>query len=283
MTIDPFYVNVLVTVTLVEMMAAIGLGVSPIDLIAVARDWRLVARAMLANYVAVPAATVGLLLLFRAPAEVAAGFLILAVCPGAPYGPPLTALAKGDVPAAVGLMAVLAASSALLAPALLALLLPLLSEGKPLTVDAGGIVLTLLLTQLLPLAVGLAVRWRLPRLAERLQGPANLASKVLNLAAIVCILATQYPQLLEIRLRGLAGMLALLIASAAAGWLLGGPGVGRRRAMTLTTALRNVGVGLVIATGGFGESPAVTAVLAFGVLGVVASLLLATAWGRSIL
>src|SRR5262249_6315412 len=75
MTADQL-INVLVTVTLVEMMAAVGLGVSLADLVGVAKQWRLVARAALANYVCVPAATVGLLLLFDADPMIAAGFLI---------------------------------------------------------------------------------------------------------------------------------------------------------------------------------------------------------------
>src|SRR5436305_14450542 len=87
MTIDKL-INFLVTITLIEMMVAIGLSVTFADLAGVVRNWRLVARAALANYVCVPAATVGLLLLFAAHPMVAAGFLILAVCPGAPYGPP---------------------------------------------------------------------------------------------------------------------------------------------------------------------------------------------------
>jgi BASS family bile acid:Na+ symporter len=279
MTIDQA-INLLVTITLIEMMVAIGLGVSVADLVAVGRDWRLVTRALLANDVAVPAVTVGLLLLFHTQPMVAAGFLILAVCPGAPYGPPLTTIAKGNVAVAVGLMGILAGSSAILAPLLLSYLLPLLAGDEPLSVDAARIVGTLLVTQLLPLGVGLAVRrWR-PRLADRLQKPANLVSKILNLAAVACILATQFHLLLEIRPRGFAGMLALLIASLAAGWLLGGRETETRKAMTLTTALRNVGVGLVIATGSFGGTPAVTAVLAYGLLGIVGSLLLAVAWGR---
>ena len=100
MTLDQL-TNVLVTVTLIEMMAAIGLGVALGDLVGVVRNWRLVAGAAVANYVLVPAATVGLLLLFGPHPMVAAGFVVLAVCPGAPYGPPFTAVAKGNVPAAV--------------------------------------------------------------------------------------------------------------------------------------------------------------------------------------
>src|SRR5262245_589403 len=128
--------NFLVTVTLIEMMAAIGLGVTFAELAAVARDWRLVVRAAVANYVCVPAVTVGLLLLFQAQPLVAAGFLILAVCPGAPYGPPCTAIARGSVSVAVGLMVLLAASSALVAPGLLSLLLPVTSGDETPEVDA---------------------------------------------------------------------------------------------------------------------------------------------------
>jgi len=273
-------INVLVSVTLIEMMAATGLGVTFVDLGGVARNWRLVGRAALANYVLVPASAVGLLLLFDAHPMVAAGFLILAVCPGAPYGPPFTAIAKGNVAVAVGLMVILAGSSAIIAPVLLHYLLPLVSGDEPLTVEATSIVGTLLVTQLVPLCVGVAVRqWR-PTLASRLQRPAELVSKLLNLVAVGAILVTQFHLLAEIRPRGFVGMLALLVASWAAGWLLGGPGPGTRKAMTLTTTLRNVGVGLVVATGAFAGTPAVTAALAYGLFAVVGSLLLALGWAR---
>jgi predicted Na+-dependent transporter len=131
MTIDQL-INLLVTITLVEMMAATGLGVTFGQLAGVAKSWRLVTKAALANYVAVPVVTVGLLLLFGGQPMVAAGFLILAVCPGAPFGPPCTAIAKGNVAVAVGLMVILAGSSALLAPVLLHFLLTKYpSAGRP--------------------------------------------------------------------------------------------------------------------------------------------------------
>jgi bile acid:Na+ symporter, BASS family len=273
-------IKILVTVTLVEMMAAVGLSVTFADLLGAARNWRLAGRAALANYVCVPAAAVGLLLLVNPHPLVAAGFLILAVCPGAPYGPPLTAVARGNVPAAVGLMVVLAGSSALVAPLLLYALLPLVSADETLRIDGAGMVATLLVTQLVPLSAGMAVRqWR-PKLAERLQRPANLLSKVLNLVTIGLILVVHFQLLAEIRPIGFVGMLALLVASWSAGWLFGGPGGDNRKAMTLTTSLRNAGVGLVIATGAFAGTAAVTATLAYGLFAVVGSLLLALWWGR---
>jgi BASS family bile acid:Na+ symporter len=278
-TID-LAINLLVSITLFEMMVAIGLGVTFADLAGVARNWRLVTQAAIANYVLVPAATVGLLLLFDAQPMVAAGFLILAVCPGAPYGPPFAAIAKGNMAAAVGLMVILAGSSAILAPILLHFLLPVVSGSEPLRVDATSIVSTLLITQLVPLCLGVAVRqWR-PILAGRLQKPATLTSKVLNLAVVGLILVAQFHLLTEIPPRAFVGMLALLIACWAAGWLLGGPDNETRKTTTLTASLRNVGVGLVIATGSFAGTPAVTAVLVYGLFEVLGSLLLALAWFR---
>jgi BASS family bile acid:Na+ symporter len=279
MTVDRL-INLLVTITLIEMMVAIGLGVRFADLAGVARNGRLVAAAALANYVCVPAATVGLLRLFDPHPMVAAGFLILAVCPGAPFGPPFAAVARGNVTVAAGLMVLLAGSSAFLAPLLLHYLLPQVAGSDSPTVDAAQIVVTLLVTQLVPLGVGVAVRqWR-PMLADRLQKPANAASKILNLLAVAVILITQGHLVMEIRPRGFVGMLALLLISWAAGWLLAGPDPGIRKTMTLTTSLRNVGVGLVIATGAFAGTPAVTATLVYGLFEVLGSLLLALAWAR---
>ncbi len=276
-------INILITITLFEMMMAIGLSVSLRELIGIARDLRLVTRAVLANYVLVPIVVLGLLFLFHPDPLVAAGFLIVAVCPGAPYGPPFTAIAKGNVSAAVGLMVILAGSSAFLAPALLYFLyflLPLMGGGGTLSVDAGRILITLLMTQLLPLCIGLFIRHRRPDTGAKLQKPFTQLSKVLNLLVLGFILVVQFHVLSAVRPRGYAGMIALLVLSLAAGWLLGGRESANRKAMALATSVRNVSVSLVIATGSFPGTPAVTAVLVYGIFQTLASALIALGWGR---
>jgi BASS family bile acid:Na+ symporter len=262
------------------MGVAVGLGVPLAELTRVARDGRLVARALLANYLVVPAVAVGLLLLFRAHPMVAAGFLILASCPGAPFGPPITAIARGDLTVAAALMVILAGSSAVAAPLLLRLLLPWVSGGDSLPIDPARIGGTLLLVQLVPLGVGLAVHQWFPSLAARLRGPANLVGRVLGLLAVGSILVAHFRMMMAIRPVAFAGMLALLIASLASGWFAGGPDPGGRKAVALATSLRNVGVGLVIATGSFPGTPAASAALAYGIVEIIGSLVLAIAWGR---
>jgi len=272
--------GLLVSVTLIEMMLTIGLGVQAADLRAAARDTRLLAGAMAANYVCVPAATVGLLAAFRPEPPVAAGFLILAACPGAPYGPPLTAIAKGDVAAATGLMTVLAASSTLIAPLLLSLLLPLHTDGGSPPIDTRGMVATLTVTQLAPLGLGLFVRHVRPDWANGAIKPAKVLGAALNFVVIGLILASYSRTLSEIRFHAVVGMAALLAASLTCGWGLAGSGSARRRAVSLTTGLRNVGLALVIAANAFPGTAAVTAVVAYGLLEVLGSLVMAYSWAR---
>ncbi len=273
-------INILVTITLIEMMVLIGLRVTFAELVETIRNWRLVARAATANYLLVPALAIVLLILFDANPLVAAGFLILAVCPGAPFGPPFAAIARASVPAAVGLMVVLAGSSAIISPILLRLLLPWVS-GADARIEPLGMIVALLGTQLLPLVVGLGIRHRHPHLAESMLRPFELASKILSLSVAAVILATQFHMLIAIQIRGFVGMFALLVGSLVIGWLAGAAGSRDRKTMALTTSLRNVGVGLVIVTGNFPGTPAVSAALAYGIVEVLGSLVVALWWGRS--
>lgn len=283
------WINLLATVTLVEMMVTIGMGVTFARLLPVARNGWLVARAALANYVCVPAAAVFLLILFRPHSLdpehyslIAAGFLIAAVCPGAPYGPLCTSLARGNGIVSVSLMVLLAGSSALFAPLLLHLLLPVTSGEGCFHIDALKVVNTLLFAQLLPLTIGLAVRQWQPGWAEVLHKPARLLSAVLNGALLTAILSVQFDMLIHIPLRGYGGMFVLVLVSVTAGWLLGGPGRANRTAMAMATSIRNVGVALVIATASFAGTRAVTAATAFALFQTILMFLVALVWGRMV-
>src|SRR5262249_41571372 len=69
-------INLLVTIAVVELMVLTGLKVTLAEIARRAGDWRLLARAALANYLLVPALAIVLLLLFDAAPMVAAGFLV---------------------------------------------------------------------------------------------------------------------------------------------------------------------------------------------------------------
>jgi BASS family bile acid:Na+ symporter len=265
-------VTLLNITALVTIMLSMGLQVRFEAVIASTRPVLPVVLGLVANYVLVPAVTLGLLRLFQAEPLVSVGFFVLAVCPGAPIGPPVTRIAKGNVPWAIGLMVILAGSSAVLSPALLSGILTWIAPESVLEIDYLAIMRTLVVAQMLPLAVGLGIHHGAPRLTQRIEKPLGTLSNVLLLALIGVILATQYETLAAIRLRGWIGMSLLFLASLALGWLCGGSDVNTRKALALTTASRNAAVGLVIATSNFAGTPAVTAVLAYGLVSIVGAL-----------
>src|SRR6516165_5146772 len=115
-------------------MVAMGLQVSIREVTSSIRPLHRIALGLIANYTLVPAITVGLLCIFQPAPLISTGFLILAVCPGAPFGPLATAIAKGNVPWAISMMVVLAGLSAILSPALLSLLMKWLAIGDNLEI-----------------------------------------------------------------------------------------------------------------------------------------------------
>ncbi|HEY2914571.1 MAG TPA: bile acid:sodium symporter [Candidatus Angelobacter sp.] len=273
-------INLLATIALFFMMVGVGLGLNIRDLLKVARDWKLALRAGIANYLLVPAAAVGLLFLFQPKPMVAAGFLIAVVCPGAPFAPVLTTIAKGSTATAVGVMAILAGSSAIIAPLLLRFLLPWVAGNGDLNIRPIKIISTLIMSQFLPLGLGLALHHAKPRLAERLQAPLNRFSTLLNLGLITLILVAQFKLLQQVHLSGYLGMSMMVGATLFAGWLLGGPDRNQRKTMAITTSARNVGVALVIVASSFPGTEVVTAATAFALFQIIAVVLVAVAWGR---
>jgi BASS family bile acid:Na+ symporter len=273
-------VKLLNITALMAIMLAIGFRVKVEEVIASARHIRLVVLALVANFVLVPLVTVGVLYCFQAPGLVAAGFLILAVCPGAPVAPPFTAIARGDVSLATGLMVILAALSALLGPALLTVLVGWLAPESELEIDYIDIARTLLVTQMLPLGLALGIHARAPKVSAWLARPMNSLANVLLLSVVAIVLATQYQTLTAFRLRGWSGMILLLAASLAIGWLCGLPERAARRALLVTTGVRNAAVGLVIVSANFAGTPAVTAVVAYALVSIFGTLACAFVMGN---
>jgi bile acid:Na+ symporter, BASS family len=235
-------INVLVIVTLIQLMVTIGPGVTIRGVVAVAISWRLAAGAAIANYILVPACAWGPVV------------DIPISRPGRSRHPDRGGVSrrltdrlssdwpKGDIPAAVGLMALLAGPSAIVAPLLLGLALPLVAGDQRQTINVVKMDEYLLLMLLIPLAVGIAVKaWR-PKLTDWLIKPSRRLSLALNILTLGAIVTVQLSLLLAIKPAGYAGMLALTLAGVAFGWLMGGPDEGQRVAMAFSTGLRNVGV-----------------------------------------
>lgn len=271
------FLTVLVSLTLAEMMFAMGLRFSFSQLISsVTSNGWLTGRAFVANYLVIPGITAGMAVWFQLPPPAAIGLLILSIFPGAPYGPPFTLLARGDLALSIGLMVILAGSSVILAPLLQHLLLPLLPGTQvSMTISPGRLVGTLFIIQLLPLSAGLAVSQWWPKFSSVIVTPASQVSKVLNGLMIISIMVMQFRVFTGVGSRELAVMLALVGAGLGTGWLLGWPGKGNRITLSVITAMRNMSLSLGMAATAFPGSAVVTTVLVYSVVAGIGVLLAA--------
>src|SRR5271169_4870807 len=147
----------------VSSMMAMGVGFTVRQIIDALRDVRLVLLALLANFVAMPLGALGLDKMLKLDEPLGVGLLLLGGAAGAPFLPSLTALAKGNLPFAVGIMVLLSVGTVGYLPLVLPLLLP------GVTVSAEKIAGWLFLLTLLPLATGLALRARYEEIAARVK------------------------------------------------------------------------------------------------------------------
>ena len=115
----------------------------------------------LAQFTVMPLMAWALSRLFSLDEALALGVVLVGCCPGGTASNVITYLAKGDLALSVGMTGV----STLLAPFLTPLLTWALA-GKSVDVNVGSMFLSILWVVIMPIAVGLLVKWLWPRFTE---------------------------------------------------------------------------------------------------------------------
>ena len=257
-------VDVATLTFVVSSMLAMGLGLTVGQIVAPLRNLRLVVLALLANFVLMLAAAIGLARLLRLDESLGIGLLLLGAAAGAPFLPLLAQIAKSDLAFAVGLMVLLMVVTVGYLP----VVLPLLLTGV--SVNAMDIAKSLVLLMLLPLAVALGVNAKLPALAARLKPPLGKLSTVALVLLIAFLTIFNIRSVLAVFGTGgiLAGLL-FLAAGYGVGWVLGGPGAHTRRVLGLGTAQRNIAAALVVAGQSFKDPNVVVMVVVVAIVGLL--------------
>jgi len=255
-------------------MFSMGVQLPPRQLVDAIRKRRLLAKSLTVNLIAIPLVASLLVRAVSLGTGFAAGIVLLAVSPGAPFGPKLAEISESDVAFASGLMAILCALSAVTIPASLLLLLP-----GDVTVDPIAIGRIVLSIQLAPLLLGLGMSFFLPALADDLQPHVQRLSDYTFVGLIALLLVVYSDNMISLIGTGTLGISAAAVGvSLLLGYGLGGPTRGTREVLATTTAARNAAIALFIATTGFTDPNVLATVLAFSVIGVVGSGLIASVW-----
>jgi BASS family bile acid:Na+ symporter len=257
----------------VSSMLAVGLSLTIRQIVAPLRNGRLLSLALLANFVLMPLGALAIARILKLDQPLGVALILLGAAAGAPFLPKLAGIAKGDLAFAVGLMVLLM----VLTVGYMPLVLPLLLEGV--SVDPMKIARSLVLLMLLPLGIGLAMNARLESIAEKMRAPLNRISSLSLALLFVLMLVTNIQNVISLfGTRGILASILFLLAGAAIGWLLGGPGLGTKGVLALATAQRNIAAALVV--GGKDFDPKVLVmIVVVAVVGLVILMPLARVFG----
>lgn len=222
-------------------MLGTGASLTMAQVLGPLKNRRLVVLALLANFVLVPLLAYLITVLLPLDEPLKIGLIVLACAAGAPFLVKEAQASRGDLPTGVGLMFLLMVVTILYVPLVLPLLLPGVS------VNAWDIAKSLIVTMLIPMALGLLYRAHSPEGAAH-WGP--LLNKVSGLALlVVLVVGVGINADNIIGLVGSWGFLALIlfvVGSLAIGLLLGGRDPGVRSVLGLGTAQRNVAAAILV-------------------------------------
>jgi len=215
-----------------------------------------VVTGCLAQFTVMPLLAWVLSRLFGLDEALALGVVLVGCCPGGTASNVITYLAKGDLALSVGMTGV----STLLAP----LLTPLLTwalAGKSVDVDVASMFLSILCVVILPIVVGLGVKWLWPRFTEEATDFLPAFSSVAIAVIVAIIIAANADKLLSggvlivvvVMLHNVCGLsLGYLL-----GWLLRLEEP-KKRAISIEVGMQNSGLASSLASIHFAAYPLAT-------------------------
>ena len=175
---------VLLPIALGVIMLGLGLSLTIADFKRVIAYPKAVAIGLGCQMLLLPAACLGIAHLFNLGPELAVGLMLLAASPGGATANLFSHLAKGDVALNITLTAVNSVLSLLTLPLIINYSLEhFLGEGRSIPLQAGK-VLSVFAVVLIPVAIGMLIRSRKPRIADRMDRPVRIISAVFLLLII---------------------------------------------------------------------------------------------------
>jgi predicted Na+-dependent transporter len=248
-------------IMLIALTFGAGLQVNRPNLIVILKNYGLLGRALLANFIIIPILGVILAKVFRLSPPIATGYLLMAIAPGVPFVLASVRKRGGRLGLAVALAVIMPLLSIVTVPITAKFVLP---AGAAAQLSFGHFVVTLILFQLVPLLLGSVVAERLPKLTPDL----GRIMQIVFFLAVIVLFALLAKQLVHdvasvYGSNGMWAMLCLVLLSLGTGWWMGGPAREDRRVLGIGTALRNIGLAAVIATTNFHDSLVAASVLTY--------------------
>jgi BASS family bile acid:Na+ symporter len=236
----------LVLIFIVVSMFSFGLALTPRQVVTPLADIAATLKALVANFVLVPATAYLLVRGFRLQHDIAIGLVLLGCSAGDPFTPKLTKFAGGDGAYALGVMTLISTLTIVYMPIVVPLLLP------GVTVDPVQIAKPLVVLVLLPLLIGFAVKRFYPHFADRFAPPLDRLASYIIIAMVTLYIVDDYKEFIAlIGSRAILSSALLIVLSIIYGYVLGGRTQIHRNDLAIATGYRGVSAALAIAIRNF--------------------------------
>ncbi len=278
-------VKILASIMIVSIMIGAGLQVDRARLMQTLRQYGLLGRAFIANFVLVPLFAILLVRFFQVESGVAIGIVLMSIAPGVPFLPSSAGRSRGgSLSFALTIAFCFAALSVITIPLTIALIAAVIPSAPIAAVPGAKFLTTLVAFQLVPLVLGALIGPKLP--AET----AAKAVKILHFAFLgsaLIVIVLLFPRLIS-SIASVFGFGRLLIIAAIGlfslliGWLLGGPQREYRRTLSIGTLMRNIGLCALIGTSPqFAGTLVVPTIFSYFIITLVLSLLVSVFYTRT--
>ena len=235
------------------IMFGMGMTMTVADFKSVLQSPKAVGIGVVAQFVVMPGLAFLLCQLFRLPAEIAIGVILVGCCPGGTASNVITYMAKGNTALSVACTSV----STLLAPILTPAIFYLLAS-QWININALSMLVSILQVVLFPIVLGLIVRGLLKQKVNTYIQVMPLISVIAIVAIVAAIIAGSKTQILQ------SGLLILGVVALhnGLGYLLG-YWASRMfklaeidcRAVSIEVGMQNSGLGVALAATHFAASP----------------------------
>lgn len=260
--------NTLVLVFVAITLLAVGLGTTCEMLRRTIGNGPLLLGALAANLVLIPALGWGLAEILAPSGATFIALVLAGASPGGPFGAKLAQIQRGDAVAGAALMAILAVIGSVTVPALVAFILSTAHVGgaDDISIAVGPLILRIVISQIVPFALGMATRATSARTASRALPVALRVSTISFLVLLAWILIEGVGDVVKLAGLFLLAAVALIVSAVVFGALLAPSPAEIRTTAGAIAGVRNAAPMLAVIAAEFADEP--------GILPAVAAIVL---------
>jgi len=245
--------GIVIQVSLFLVVMSYGMQATRDDFLYLFRRPVQLLKALLSIYVIMPVFAVTLTRVFELNPVLEVALIALAVAPVPPLMPRKTLKAGVEKQFTFGILAAITLASIVVIPVVFKIVDTLFRERT--TVDSYAILRTVFINVVLPIILGLLIRYFAPAFADRVGATLGKVGMIALLVAFLPILLAIIPTMWALIGNGtIIALVVFTLVGVTIGHLLGGPDPNERRVLALATASRHPGISIILVSTNVGEN-----------------------------